>query len=40
MGIIVDLIDEVISNIDDEKIIGGVGEKVKKLMNPFKLFEG
>ena len=40
MGIIVDLIDEVISNIDDEKIIGRVGEKVKKLMNPFKLFEG
>jgi glycine hydroxymethyltransferase len=40
MGIIVDLIDEVISNIDDEKIIGGVGEKVKKLMNPFKLFGG
>lgn len=40
MGSIVDLIDEVISNIDDEKVIAGVGEKVKMLMKPFKLFEG
>jgi len=40
MGTIVDLIDEVISNIDDEKVIAGVGKKVKALMNPFKLFEG
>jgi glycine hydroxymethyltransferase len=40
MGIIVELIDEVISGIDDEKVIAGVGEKVKTLMKPFKLFEG
>jgi glycine hydroxymethyltransferase len=40
METIVDLIDEVISNIDNEKVIAGVGRKVKDLMKPFKLFEG
>jgi glycine hydroxymethyltransferase len=38
MGIIVDLIDEVISNIENETVIAGVGEKVIKMMNPFPLF--
>jgi glycine hydroxymethyltransferase len=38
MGIIVDLIDEVISNIENTKIIKGVGEKVIKMMNSFPLF--
>lgn len=35
---IVDLIDEVISNIDDEKAIEGVRKKVNALMNGFPLF--
>lgn len=35
---IVDLIDEVISNIENEKVIKGVGEKVIKMMKPFPLF--
>ncbi len=35
---IVDLIDEVISNIENDKIIKGVGEKVIKMMKPFPLF--
>lgn len=38
MAIIVDLIDEVISNIDDEKVIASVREKVNKLMEEFPLF--
>jgi glycine hydroxymethyltransferase len=38
MGIIVDLIDEVISSIDDEKVIVGVGEKVVKMMKSFPLY--
>jgi glycine hydroxymethyltransferase len=38
MGIIVDLIDEVISNIENEKIIAEVGEKVHKMMKSFPLF--
>jgi glycine hydroxymethyltransferase len=38
MGIIVDLIDEVISNIDNETIIKRVGEEVVKMMKPFPLF--
>jgi len=38
MGIIVDLIDEVISSIDDEKVIAGVGEKVVKMMKSFPLY--
>jgi len=38
MGLIVDLIDEVISNIENEAVIKRVGEKVIKMMNPFPLF--
>lgn len=38
MGSIVDLIDEVISNIDNEVVISRVGEKVLKLMGSFPLF--
>ncbi len=38
MPVIVDLIDEVISNIDDEKVIASVREKVNKLMGNFELF--
>jgi glycine hydroxymethyltransferase len=38
MGIIVDLIDEVISNIENESVISRVGEKVVKMMKDFPLF--
>ena len=38
MGTIVDLIDEVISNIDNESVIKNVGEKVVDLMKSFPLF--
>jgi glycine hydroxymethyltransferase len=38
MGIIVDLIDEVISNIENETVITRVGEKVVKMMKDFPLF--
>jgi glycine hydroxymethyltransferase len=38
MGIIVDLIDEVISNIEDESVISAVGEKVVKIMKSYPLF--
>jgi glycine hydroxymethyltransferase len=38
MGIIVDLIDEVISNIENEEVIKRVGIKVNELMKPFPLF--
>jgi glycine hydroxymethyltransferase len=38
MGVIVDLIDEVISNIEDESVISAVGEKVVKMMKPYPLF--
>jgi len=38
MGVIVDLIDEVISNIEDEAVIARVGEKVVKMMNPYPLY--
>jgi glycine hydroxymethyltransferase len=38
MGVIVDLIDEVISSIDDEKVIAGVGERVIKMMKSFPLY--
>ncbi|MCX6330797.1 MAG: serine hydroxymethyltransferase [Bacteroidia bacterium] len=38
MGTIVDLIDEVISNIENEKVISEVGEKVLKMMKSFPLF--
>jgi glycine hydroxymethyltransferase len=38
MEIIVDLIDEVISNIENEAVIARVGEKVVKMMKSFPLF--
>jgi glycine hydroxymethyltransferase len=38
MPVIVDLIDEVISNIDDEKVIANVRQRVNNLMNDFPLF--
>jgi glycine hydroxymethyltransferase len=38
MGVIVDLIDEVISNIEDSMVIQKVGEKVIKMMKSFPLF--
>jgi glycine hydroxymethyltransferase len=38
MEVIVDLIDEVISNIEDETVIKRVGEKVIKMMKSFPLF--
>jgi glycine hydroxymethyltransferase len=38
MDIIVDLIDEVISNIENEKTIKKVGKKVLEMMKPFPLF--
>lgn len=38
MLLIVDMIDEVISNIDDEKVIEGVRKKVNNLMHDFPLF--
>jgi glycine hydroxymethyltransferase len=38
MDIIVDLIDEVISNIENEEIIKKVGNKVLEMMKPFPLF--
>lgn len=38
MSGIVDLIDEVISNIENEKVIKGVKEQVHKLMKDFPLF--
>lgn len=38
MGMIVEMIDEVISNIENEAVIGKIGEKVIKLMKSFPLF--
>jgi glycine hydroxymethyltransferase len=38
MGVIVDLIDEVISNIENTGVIASVGERVIKMMNSFPLF--
>ncbi|HDZ41171.1 MAG TPA: serine hydroxymethyltransferase [Bacteroidetes bacterium] len=38
MGLIVELIDKVISNIEDEKVISSVGAKVKEMMKPYPLF--
>jgi glycine hydroxymethyltransferase len=38
MPLIVDLIDEVISDVDNETVITRVGEKVVKMMKPFPLF--
>ena len=38
MPIVVQLIDDVISNIDDEKLLQAVGAKVHKMMKDFPLF--
>ncbi len=38
MGLIVELIDEVISNIENEAVISRVGEKVIKMMSSYPLF--
>jgi glycine hydroxymethyltransferase len=38
MEIIVELIDEVISNIENEEVINRVGKKVNEMMKPFPLF--
>ena len=38
MGVIVSLIDDVLSNIDDEGVLKTVGDKVIDLMKPFPLF--
>jgi len=38
MGLIVDLIDEVISNVENEAVIRRVGEEVVNMMKPFPLF--
>ncbi len=38
MGVIVELIDEVISNIDNESTIASVGEKVIRMMKNYPLF--
>jgi glycine hydroxymethyltransferase len=38
MGIIVDLIDQVISNIENESVIKRVGDEVVKMMSSFPLF--
>lgn len=38
MPLIVDLIDEVISNIDDENVIKRVAQRVVEMMKPFPLF--
>src|SRR4030042_872204 len=38
MGVIVDLIDEVISNVENEAVIRRVGEEVVNMMKPFPLF--
>lgn len=38
MGLIVEMIDEVISGIENESVITRVGEKVEKLMKSFPLF--
>jgi len=38
MDIIVELIDEVISNIENEEVIKRVGKKVNEMMKPFPLF--
>jgi len=40
MGVIVDLIDEVISNIENEEVIRRVGDKVVGMMKSFPLFAG
>jgi len=40
MGPIVQLIDDVISNIEDEKVLASVGVKVNKMMKGYPLFAG
>jgi glycine hydroxymethyltransferase len=38
MSVIVEFIDEVISNIENETVIGSVGERVRKMMKDLPLF--
>jgi glycine hydroxymethyltransferase len=38
MSVIVGFIDEVISNIENETVIGSVGERVRKMMKDLPLF--
>ncbi len=38
MGLIVEMIDEVISNIENESVIGNVGKRVVEMMKSFPLF--
>jgi len=38
MPMIVDLLDEVISNIENESVIESVKERVQKMMQDFPLF--
>jgi glycine hydroxymethyltransferase len=38
MGVIVELIDEIIRNVDNESVISKVGEEVKRMMAPYPLF--
>jgi len=38
MPVIVELIDEVLSNIDNEEVINRIGKKVQEMMKPFPLF--
>ncbi|OFY63442.1 MAG: serine hydroxymethyltransferase [Bacteroidetes bacterium RBG_13_42_15] len=38
MGVIVELMDEVISDMENESVIAGVGEKVVRMMKSFPLF--
>ena len=38
MGKIVEMIDEVISDVDNESVIMKVGEEVKRMMAPYPLF--
>jgi glycine hydroxymethyltransferase len=40
MGLIVEMIDEVISDIENEDVIRKVGEKVVSMMKSFPLFAG
>jgi glycine hydroxymethyltransferase len=38
MGMIVDMIDEVVSNIENKAVISSVGERVERMMKSFPLF--
>ena len=40
VGVVVELVDEVLSNIDNENVIKKVGEKVTEMMKSFPLFAG